>query len=57
MLPDEWRVVMRDITQWWRLSKMKGPRGRQLVKAMYECGFDFNLLSNGQPPEIWWRDD
>ena len=54
MMPAEWAVVMRDIPQWWRLGKMRGPRGAQLAKAMRECGFDFNLASNGQPYEEWW---
>lgn len=55
MHPKEWAIVMRDIPEWWRLAKMKGPRGTELAKAMRECGFDFSPASNGQPYEAWWE--
>jgi len=54
MHPDEWQIVMRDIPEWWRLADYRGPRGAQLVKAMRECGFDFDPKSNGQPYTEWW---
>ena len=53
MHPDEWKIVMRDIPEWWRLARMRGPFGSQLVKAMQECGFSFDPRSNGQPYEQW----
>lgn len=54
MTPQEWVIVMRDIPEWWRLAEKRGPRGRQLADAMMECGFNFNLASNGEPYEQWW---
>jgi len=54
MHPNYFKIVMRDIPEWWRLAKMKGPRGRRLWVAMMECGFDPRSSSNGQPYEEWW---
>jgi hypothetical protein len=57
MHPNFWAVVMRDIPEWWRLAAMRGPRGVELVRAMQECGFNFDPKSNGQPHEPWWPVD
>lgn len=51
----EWHIVRRDIPEWWRLAEYRGPRGKWLVAAMKEEGFDFSLTSNGQPYEAWWE--
>ena len=54
MHPDFFKIVMRDIPEWWRLAEMRGPRGRRLVAAMIECGFVFDRHNNGEPYEEWW---
>lgn len=36
----EWHVVMQKVPEWWLLADKKGPRGKNLLTAMAECGFD-----------------
>jgi hypothetical protein len=52
MSPDEWSFVTQAIPEWWRLARMRGPRGSRLVVAMAECGFDFKAAPG--PYERWW---
>lgn len=54
MHPNFFKIVMRDIPEWWRLAKMRGPRGRNLWAAMMQAGFDPHPESNGQSYEEWW---
>jgi len=43
LMPHEWKVVMREVPEWWKLAEKKGPRGRHLWMAMNECGFDMRF--------------
>lgn len=38
MPPEDWEAVMAQVPCWWRIAKVKSPRGRHLIAALRLSG-------------------